>query len=134
MNKLFAIGRLTADPTQTQVNGVTCINFTLAADTRLKDKNGETVTNFYRVAAWRGLGETCAKFLHKGDKVNVVGDLVYQTYTDKNGQPRSQMQLTATDVEFLQPKAKPAGEEAPTAHNPSAAAPMPIDEGDDLPF
>lgn len=54
MNKVFIIGRLTADPIINIVSGVQCANFTVASDTRNKDSDGNAVTNFYRTTAWRG--------------------------------------------------------------------------------
>lgn len=54
MNKLYTIGRLTADPVMNTVSGVNCANFTVASDTRSKDENGNAIPNFYRVTAWRG--------------------------------------------------------------------------------
>ena len=101
MNKVYIIGRLTADPTQTMINNVSCTNFSVASDTRNKDGDGNVLTNFYRISAWRGLGDTCAKYLHKGDRVCVIGDLLFRTYRDKNGQERAAMQVTMSDVEFL---------------------------------
>lgn len=53
MNLIVAAGRLTADPTLSNVNNTPCTNFTLASDTRVKDSNGNYTTIFYRVTAWR---------------------------------------------------------------------------------
>lgn len=90
------------------VGGVSCTNFSVASDTRNKDSEGNPQTNFYRVTAWRGLADTCAQFLHKGERVAILGDLLLRTYMDKNGEPRSAMQVTLTDVEFLNDR--PRGE------------------------
>lgn len=120
---------------------MTCTNFSLASDTRNKDAEGNMMTNFYRVSAWRGLGDTCAKFLHKGDRVAIMGDLLFRTYKDKNGQERAAMQVTLTDVEFLNDK--PRGESAaPTKpqqsqQNAKQQTPTQItaeDDSDELPF
>lgn len=88
------------------INDVSCTNFSIASDTRNKDSGGDPLTNFYRVSAWRGLGDTCAKFLHKGDRVAVAGDLLFRTYKDKNGQERAAMQVTLTDIDFLNDRAR----------------------------
>lgn len=77
-----------------------CANFTIASDTR-KDKDGNMGTNFYRVTAWRGLADTCMKFLHKGDRVFVTGDLELKSYVNKQGVKQYQMEVSATDIEFL---------------------------------
>lgn len=58
-------------------------------------------TNFYRVSAWRGLADTCMKFLHKGDKVFVQGDLELRTFKNKQGVETAQMHVNCTDIEFL---------------------------------
>lgn len=106
INKIYAIGRQTADPTQTVINNVNCTNFSVASDTKNKDAEGNTVTNFYRVSAWRGLADTCAKYLHKGDRVAIMGDLLLRTYVDTKGQQRAAMQVTLTDVEFINDRAR----------------------------
>ena len=135
MAYVHIIGRLTADPVQKDVNGATCTTFTVAEDTRRKDKDGNKVTNFWRVTAWRGLGDTVAKYLHKGNQVYVVGnEVLVNTYTDKNGQWRSSLETTAADMRFVGSKNDNAGtqDEALPAH--PASAPMPAEEPDDLPF
>jgi len=70
----------------------------------MKGEDGKFISNFYRVAAWRALGEICLKYCHKGDLVAVAGDLFYREYVDQNGVNRASMQVTATDVQFLTPK------------------------------
>ena len=87
MNKVFAIGRLVADPTLNQKDGVSILNFRLAADTRKKDAQGNNIACFYRVALWRRHAEVMAGLLHKGDRISVSGDFVPSTYTDTNGVP-----------------------------------------------
>lgn len=100
INKLIATGRLTADPALAQINGVDCASFTLACDTRIKDGNGAYLTNFYRCSAWRKMSEICMRYLHKGDKVSVVGDLSLRPYKDKNGNERLAVQLSITDLDL----------------------------------
>ena len=131
------IGRLTADPVQKDVNGAVVSTFTVAEDTRRKDKDGNKITNFWRVSAWRMLGENAAKYLHKGDRVNVIGNEVFiNTYTDTKGQWRFSLETTAADLIFLSTKAESQQNAQAQAQTPAApaAAPMPVDSGDDLPF
>lgn len=97
------------------MSGVSCANFSVAADTRNKGEDGNTITNFYRCSAWRGLADTCAKYLHKGDRVSIVGDLLFRTYTDTSGRERSAMQVTITDIEFLSERKDRATEPATSA-------------------
>lgn len=60
--------------------------------------------DYFRVSAWRALGENCAKFLAKGRKVCVIGPVSISTYVGNDGNSRAQMDVTADDVEFLTPK------------------------------
>ena len=108
MSYVHIVGRLTSDPTQKDVNGIPCATFTVAEDTRRKDKDGNKITNFWRVTAWRGWGENAAKYLHKGNQVYVVGNEVnVNTYTDKNGNWRWSLETTVADMRFLSSAPKP---------------------------
>lgn len=116
---------------------MTCTNFSVAADTRIKGKDGKNITNFYRCTAWRGQGDNCAKYLHKGDRVGVVGDLALQTYTDTKGQERSAMQVTISDIEFLSDRRSSATEPQQSQASrpqPQAAAATGEEDDDELPF
>lgn len=130
MNKVFIIGRLVADPTLNSKDGVSILNFRVAADTRKKDDEGKNIACFYRVALWRKHAEVMAPMLHKGDRVSVSGDFVPSTYTDTNGVPRVSMDIENADVEMLTTKAERAGMAAP---NP-VSSPMPAADDDVAPF
>ena len=105
MNSLTIIGNLTADPElRSTPAGVSVCNFTVAVNSRQKDKDGNTVTTFFRVAALRGLGDNCAKYLTKGKKVAVSGEVSARVYDGKDGKPRAQLEINASDVEFLSPR------------------------------
>ena len=53
MNNVTIIGNVTRDPeTHTTNNGKTVCNFTVAVNRRQKDENGNSVADFFRVAAW----------------------------------------------------------------------------------
>ena len=101
MNNLTIIGNLTKDPElRTTTGGISVCNFTVAVNSR---RNEKQETQFFRVSAWRGLGENCAKFLAKGKKVCVVGPVEVRTY-ESNGETKATMEVTANDVEFLSSK------------------------------
>lgn len=102
MNKLTIIGNLTKDPElRTTQDGTSVCNFTVAVNR--KKVNGQPEADFFRVSAWRGLGENCSKYLTKGRKVCVVGPVSVRTYTS-NGESRASLEVIAEDVEFLSPK------------------------------
>lgn len=102
MQKLEIIGNLTADPSVRTVNmatgSVTVCSFDVAVNRR--GGNGKQ-TDFFRVSAWRGLGETCYKYLTKGSKVFVSGSVSCRAYTNKDGKLGASMDVNADEVEFL---------------------------------
>ena len=91
-------------------SGVTLCTFTVAVSKR-KTQDGQPDSDFFRVTAWRQLGENCAKYLAKGRKVCVIGPVSVSTYKGNDGTVRASMEVTAEDVEFLSPK----GENGSTA-------------------
>ena len=110
MNKILLIGNLTADPEKRATpNGTTVTSFTIVVNRRGAEKQ----TDFFHISAWRGLAETCAKYLSKGRKVAVIGELQASTYEGKNG-VRLNLNVQADEVEFLSPaeqKEKPKTDE-----------------------
>ena len=104
MNKLTIIGNLTRDPElRSTAEGISVCSFTVAVNKRKKKGNNDEAT-FFKVVAWRGLGENCAKFLSKGKKVCAVGEVDLKTYQANDGTTRANMEVTAEDIEFLSGK------------------------------
>ena len=115
MNQITVIGNLTKDPeTRTTPNGNTVCTFTIAVN---RKKVSEPQTDFFRINAWGKLGELCGRFLGKGRKVAVVGELQARMYDARNGQQRLSLDVQADEVEFLSPSEsapKPAKPSKPT--------------------
>ena len=98
MNKLVAVGNLTRDPDlRSTPNGIPVCTFTIAVNGRKQDEPA----TFFRVTAWRQLGENCNRYLTKGKKVFVSGPVSVSTYTAKDGATRASMEITAVDVVFV---------------------------------
>jgi single-strand DNA-binding protein len=114
MNKQIVIGNVCNDPeTRSTPSGVTVCSFNVAADRRFKDSSGNKVTDFFRIQAWRQLGEVCSKHVKKGMKVGVIGELQPRLYEAKDGKTRMSLDVVADEVEFMsradeKPAAKPA--------------------------
>lgn len=120
MNKLTIIGNLTRAPeSRVTSTGVTVVSFTVAVNRRRSQNadNSQPEADFFRVSAWRQLGENCARYLDKGRKVCVVGAVSCRTYTGNDGQTHASMEINADDVEFLTPKGEPG--DAVPASTPS---------------
>ena len=137
MNKITLIGNLTHDPeVRSTPNGVTVCSFTIAVNRRFgSGAGGERPTDFFRINAWRQLGETCARYLSKGRKVAVIGELQARTYEAKDGTTRMSLDVQADEVEFLSPKQQEDGA-APTARadNAQDMAGFTDIQSDDIPF
>lgn len=145
MNRLTIIGNLTRDPELRSVNTangpVSVCDFTVAVNRRNSGSSGQNDADFFRVTAWRGLGENCKKFLTKGRKVAVEGPVSCRTYTGNDGVTRASLEVNADEVEFLSPR--PDGQ-AGQSYQAAAPAPAPAPEpqqmdyqmvvDDDLPF
>lgn len=106
MNKIFIIGNLCKDPELRSTSaGIPVCTFTVAVNRRKAGAEaGQPEADFFRVSAWRQLGENCNRFLAKGRKVGVVGTLTLQNYTGNDGQQRASLEVQADEVEFLSPK------------------------------
>ena len=105
MQTIEFIGNLTASPeTRSTTSGVTVCSFTVAVDRKFKDHSGEKKTDFFRVNAWRQLGEMCGRYLDKGRKVYVRGELQARTYEANDGTTRMSLDVQADAVEFLSPR------------------------------
>lgn len=102
MNKCTIIGNLTRDPeNRATQSGVPVCNFTVAVNRRVRGENGQQEADFFRVSAWRQLGDICARYLAKGRKVCVIGPVSVRTYQANDGSTRALLEITADDVEFL---------------------------------
>ena len=142
MNKYTIIGALVRDPeTGTTDSGVNWCRFTVAARKRFH-KEGEPDAEFVRVTAWRGLGDTCAKYLKKGRKVAVVGEPKVHAWIGNDGNAKGQIEMNADEVEFVS-NAAGDGSSAPTdADAPPAPAGnvdpqsgmTQVEDPEDLPF
>ena len=128
MNSLTIIGNLTAAPElRTTSTGINVCSFTVAVNRRKANEDGSHDADFFRVTAWRQLGENCARFLDKGRKVYVRGAVALHTFTKNDGTNGASMEVVADDVEFLSPR---VSDETP-ANVPAGFAAV---ESDELPF
>jgi len=107
MNKAFLVGNLTKDPdVRTTGSGVSVTTFTVAVQRRFKSQDGQQATDFIPVVTWRGLADNCGKYLTKGSKVGVVGQIQTRNYDDANGVRRYVTEIVADEVEFLTSRAQ----------------------------
>ena len=107
MQSIHFIGRLSRDvDLKTTPNGVQVASFTVAVDRKQKDTEGNKKVDFFNVNVWRGLADICSKYLSKGKKCYVRGELQMRTYTAKDGTTKVSLDVQADEVEFLSAKSE----------------------------
>lgn len=129
MNKLTIIGNLTRDPElRTTQSGVNVCDFTVAVNRKGKSDG----VDYFRVTCWRGLADIASKYLSKGKKVAVVGQVGVSSYKDRNGEVKHSLDVTADDLELLSPRDHYEEKEREAIQNVAPA--MEAVETEDLPF
>jgi len=103
--QITLIGNLGNDPEMRYLpNGTPVCSFSLAINRSWTNSDGQKQdkTTWYRVTCWRKLAEVCTQYLAKGRQVMVVGDDVEaRAYTDRSGENRASLEVTAREVKFL---------------------------------
>jgi single-strand DNA-binding protein len=90
VNKVILLGNLGRDPeVRSSQDGVKIVSFSLATSESWKDKaSGERKdkTEWHRVVVFNpNLAEICEKYLHKGSKVYIEGQLQTRRWQDQSG-------------------------------------------------
>ena len=100
---LTLIGNLTADPElRFTPSGNPVASFTVASTPRTFDrqagewKDGETL--FMRCSIWRDAAENVAESLTKGTRVIVQGRLVQRSYTTREGENRTVVEMQVDEI------------------------------------
>lgn len=103
--QIIIIGNLGSDPEMRYTpSGTAVTNFSVATSRKWKNADGEQQekTVWFRVTAWRQLAELTSQYLAKGRQVMIVGELEDPSvWTDKNGNSRASLEVTAREVRFL---------------------------------
>ena len=129
MNQCNFIGNLTKDTQRIKTQSNTPMTkFTIAVNDR-QDK--EPI--FLDILTFKSTAENCAKYLTKGSKVFVTGELQLNEY-ESEGKKYSRPELTANRVEFLSSKRAELQDDDIPFPEVGEKTLKPIDPNDDLPF
>ena len=147
VNKVILIGNLGRDPEIRHSNdGNPIVNLSLATSERWRDRNtGEQRerTEWHRVVIFNEhLGETAQKYLRKGSKVYLEGQLQTRKWTDREGQERYTTEVVLgrfrAELTMLDGRGDgaPAGDPGPAAEPAPAGGPTGVagDLDDEIPF
>jgi single-strand DNA-binding protein len=120
INQVILLGRLTRDPeARTTSTGKTVVSFSLAVDRQGSDDQAD----FFDITAWEKLGDLVTQYLSKGRRVLVQGRLRQDSWDDKEtGKKRSRVEVTATDVTFLDGPSGDGQSSAPAASSNNSSS------------
>ena len=100
---ITVIGNLTADPElRFTQSGIAVASFTIASTPRTFDrqsnewKDGEAL--FLRCSIWRDAAENVAESLEKGSRVVAQGRLKQRSFTDREGNNRTSIELDVDEI------------------------------------
>ena len=106
MNKVFLIGRLTADPELRYTSSnLPVASFSLAVNRNFTSQSGEREADFINIVVWNKQAENCKNYLNKGSQVAIAGRIQVSKYQDQSGQNRYRTEVVANNVQFLDTKA-----------------------------
>jgi single-strand DNA-binding protein len=95
-------GWLGNDVTTRAAGDVQVASFRVATTPRRFHRQTETwvdgATQWYSVTAWRALGDNCRQSLRRGDPVVVHGRLTVKTWTGRDGDEQSTLEIEAVHV------------------------------------
>ena len=136
-NKITIVGYLGRDPEirYTPAGDAVC-SFSVA--TTEKKKDGGDETTWFRITTWRRQAEVANQYLSKGKQVYIEGRLKQQEFTDRDGNKRTSLEVTATDFNFLGTRDDDGGgggggsapRPTPTSAGRPAASPPPSHDDD----
>ena len=125
MNKVIMSGNLGSDPEiRYSQAGKAVASLSLAVRKRFV-KEGESDTDWFKCTAFSKTAEFCEKYLHKGSKVIICGEIHNDNY-EKDGVKHYGDKITIDNIEFGD--SKKDSEQSNTGYT----TPAPADNGDEF--
>lgn len=102
MTQVTIVGNLVADPElRFTAQGKAVTSFTVAESERIRNQDGswgEGDSTFWRCSIWDTAAENMAESLSKGQRVIVAGKAKQRSFETRDGEKRTVIEVTATDV------------------------------------
>ncbi len=103
INQVILSGNVCGEPEVKNFdNGGTIATFSLATTKKgFTTKTGQQVpdrTDFHRIVL-KNMGGV-VPYIHKGDKLNIIGELTYRKYNDQSGAERQITEIVVTQVDL----------------------------------
>ena len=106
-NKVVLVGNLTRDiEMKFSQGGMAIAKSAIATSRKFKSNTGEQKEEvcFVDITFFGRSAEIANQYLHKGSKILVEGRLVFEQWTDQNGQKRSKHGVTVDVMQMLDSK------------------------------
>jgi len=140
INRVILIGRLTRDPElKSTNNGNYFCRFSLASNRNIYNRQtGESreEVGFFECVAWGKSAETIHKYLQKGRRICVEGNLRWSSWEGTDGKKQSKVEINVEGFQFLDGNKQDGG--APRDTAPAGGGAAAFDSGamsdDDIPF
>lgn len=98
-NRVYLMGALGKDPeVRTTQSGKEVCNFSLATN---RGSGDQKTVQWHNIVAFGKTAEICGKYLAKGSKVLIEGEITYRDWEDKNKVKRTSTEIIANNVQFL---------------------------------
>ena len=106
LNRVAIIGNVGTEPEMRFApSGKAVTSFSVATNkTYTVDDERKEETTWFKVVTWGKQAESCNMFLSKGSSVYVEGSIKLNRWEDKDGQPKSSLEINASQVVFLSRK------------------------------
>jgi single-strand DNA-binding protein len=104
LNKAIIIGNLGSDPeVRTTGGGSRVAQFSVATSRKWTTNSGEQQekTEWHRIVVWGKLVDVVEKYVKKGEKVYVEGEIQYRQYEDKEGVTKYTTEINARELILL---------------------------------
>ena len=115
-------------------SGTAVTSFSVATSRKWTGADGQRQeeTTWFKVTTWNKLAANLGEFVKKGSQVMVVGEMqAPKIWTDRDGNPRADLELTARTVKFLGSKPSVDASDSRAAHY---AGPSSLKEEEEVPF
>ena len=120
MNSIHLVGRLGADPERRGDNGPVVFTSTWSD----ADGNRQEQTQWHRIVVWGKQADACERYLRKGDRVAIEGELRYTQWTSESGERHKSAEIIARRVHFISPQQRQQQQQPRRSRNPYDEVPF----------
>ncbi|HAR79777.1 MAG TPA: single-stranded DNA-binding protein [Succinivibrionaceae bacterium] len=116
-NQVTVFGTLGDEPMIRKTSsGKTAATLSIAVDDPYTDSTGNKKdrTYWFRIVAWSYLADFAQQNMHKGSQALFSGKLTSRSYNDKEGKPRTIVEIVADDIQLLPRKGADSSNWQPT--------------------